>query len=316
MRFDVDRADAILRAFLHHDGDDVAARGGVELSVRADDAEIGVAVLQIEATNQLEIRSDAIRIVDVAGLDERQEVHFRRLHHADQTARGVDIVADEADFLHARLVALDDREDDVDAAVRQFDGAVGNLGGGAAGAAIDFLHARNVGFRNLRTEGGMGARAQFGLQILGLDLAVALDGDAIDLVAFGNANEDVAALAARGNRREPAALAQSLETLFDLLGACSREEGTDRLGVDARVPFHDDRGRSGSRKSEQRREHGDQKGRRFPNTAGGLHVKQVLVATIRRPERGANDIHKRMASTATPGPSNLLQGLPYPANAE
>ena len=65
MRFHIDRADRILNAFLDGDRDDVAALRRVELSVGADDAKIGIAVLEIEAADTFEVGGDPVGIVDV-----------------------------------------------------------------------------------------------------------------------------------------------------------------------------------------------------------------------------------------------------------
>ena len=122
MRFDIDGGDRILRALLDRDGDDIAALLRVELRVRADDPEIGIAVLQIKAANEFEIRRDLVGIIDVGRLEERHEIHLRRLHQIAQLAGGKDFVADEIDGLDAGLFALVDGEDDIDPAVGQIDG--------------------------------------------------------------------------------------------------------------------------------------------------------------------------------------------------
>ena len=84
---DVDLADLVLLALVHDDRDAIAARRLVELHIVRDDTEIGIAILEIEAAKQLEIRRDAVRIINVRVLQERQEIALRRGHLIAKPAR-------------------------------------------------------------------------------------------------------------------------------------------------------------------------------------------------------------------------------------
>ena len=134
-----------MRAFLNGNRQNPALLGFVIDSIRRNDAEIRIAVLQVVAADEFEIRSDLVRIVDVAALEEREEVHLGGLHQTDELAGRIDLVADEVDLLDAGLGAFVDRVDDVDAPVRQGHRAVADRRGGAAGAAVDVLDALDVG---------------------------------------------------------------------------------------------------------------------------------------------------------------------------
>jgi len=79
MRFNVHGGNAVLRSFLDRDGEDVSALRRVEVRFRIHDVEVGVAVLQIKPANQFEIGGYPVRIIDIARLDEGQEVHLGRL---------------------------------------------------------------------------------------------------------------------------------------------------------------------------------------------------------------------------------------------
>ena len=85
------------------------------------------------------------------------------------------------DLLNAGLVAFNDAEDDVDASVRQIDRPKADFRRSASRPAIDFRQSRDVGLGHLRVEFCAGARAHLLLQDVSLDLAVALEGDAIDV---------------------------------------------------------------------------------------------------------------------------------------
>ena len=76
-RIDVDGADPVLLALLDRDGDDVAAARGVELRVGRKNAEIGVAVLEVVAADQLLVGGEPVGIVDVGVLEEAEEVRSR-----------------------------------------------------------------------------------------------------------------------------------------------------------------------------------------------------------------------------------------------
>src|SRR6185312_7269318 len=119
VRDDVDLADLVLRALVDGEGDDEALLGRVVLTDRREDSHVGVAVLEVEAAQEVAVGLDAVRIVDVGGLQEAQPVADRGLDHAPEPARRISVRADEADVLHAGLLAFADVEDEVHAVVRQ-----------------------------------------------------------------------------------------------------------------------------------------------------------------------------------------------------
>ena len=85
--FDVDAADPVLLALIDGDRDDIAAGVRVELRIGGDDAEIGIAVLQVIAADELQIGGEPVRIVDVRALEEAQKVGLGGRHDAAQAAR-------------------------------------------------------------------------------------------------------------------------------------------------------------------------------------------------------------------------------------
>lgn len=112
------RADGVLLTLFDGDGDDPAGLvAGLDVAgIGVDDAEVGVAVLEVVAAHDVEVGGDAVGIVDVGGLDEREEVHLGRRHQTLEGRFRVGAVADEVDGADTGLVALVDGEDDVGAA--------------------------------------------------------------------------------------------------------------------------------------------------------------------------------------------------------
>ena len=71
-------AEVILRPFLDGESDDEALLRRVVFAGRRDDLHVGVAVLEIEAPHQIAIGLDAVRIVDVGGLQEAEDSSMLR----------------------------------------------------------------------------------------------------------------------------------------------------------------------------------------------------------------------------------------------
>ncbi len=99
--------------------------------------------------------------------------------------------------------------------------------------------------------------ADLALELLGLDLAVALEGDAVDDLVLGNGDDHAAAAAAHAHVGEQAGGVEVLHALVHGVVVGSREVRADRLAVDAAVPADADLGESGRKK----RQEGQQEGR-------------------------------------------------------
>ena len=78
-RLEVDRADAVLLAFLDLEGDQEALALRIVFGQRGHHLHVGKAVLEVEAANQVAIGLDPVRIVDVAAAEEAQQVGFAGL---------------------------------------------------------------------------------------------------------------------------------------------------------------------------------------------------------------------------------------------
>ena len=81
LRLNIDAAKAVLLALLDGEDDDKTAPCRIVFANRGDDAHVDEAVLEIEAAQQLAIGFDPVRIIDIAGLQERQQAGLGGLYH-------------------------------------------------------------------------------------------------------------------------------------------------------------------------------------------------------------------------------------------
>ena len=173
-RFHLDGAETIDRAFLDRHRNDERIALGVVVHLGGDDAEVRIALVEVEAADEFEVGVDAVGVVDVRGLQPAHEVRFRRRHLVAETAVGKRFVADEFDLGNLALRIFVDDEDEVDAAVGtrnhlRLDGRVV-----AAGTAIEFKNALDVALHQSLAERTARFRLNFGLERRVLDLACCL----------------------------------------------------------------------------------------------------------------------------------------------
>ncbi len=236
------RADRVLLALFDGDRDHptVGVRTLDVAGVGVDDAEVGVALAEVVAPDEVEVVGDPVGIVDVGGLDERQEVHLGRGYQPLQRPLAHRVVADEADRDDAGLIALVDLVDHVDRAVGQVDGPVGDLGGPASGAAVDFLDPRQIGLDHRLVEGAPGLRLDLPLQGCLLDLLVALEHHAVDQIVLAHRHHGATAAGGDLDIREHAAGEQVAAGLLGRARCGAGDVGTDGVGIDAAVALNDD----------------------------------------------------------------------------
>ena len=227
----------MLPLFNGHD-DVVALALGIVAHVGADDAEVGIAVLQIKAANELLIGRDLVGIIDVGRLEEGEPVHLGGLHEIAQTRGGEVVVAREIDGANAGLAALVDSEDHVHAAIGQIDGAGGHRGVGTTAATIEVQNALDIG---LHSRGAIGAAAlglDFGRDHFALELAVALESDAVDQLIFRHIDDDAATNPLGADSGEQAGGVKLLDGLVDAGGISPGEIIADRFSIDALAAAH------------------------------------------------------------------------------
>ena len=79
--------------------------------VAEDDLHVGVAVLEVEAADQIAVGLDAVGVVNVGGLQKAEKVRLRGLDDVSQAVIRIGMVAGEDDGFDAGLFALVDFED-------------------------------------------------------------------------------------------------------------------------------------------------------------------------------------------------------------
>src|SRR5262249_369999 len=126
--------------------------------------------------------------------------------------------AGELDDLHPRLDALVNLEDEIDAVVRQLDDLGLDADIESAAAPINLDETRHVGLHHRARERAALLRLNFRLELLVLDLLVALERDPIDHRVFGDDQDQPPALDARLNDLEQAGRIERLDAFVDLVG--------------------------------------------------------------------------------------------------
>src|SRR5262249_54058418 len=158
------------------EGDDESPPFRIVLPDCGNDAYIDVAVLEIKPPQQFAIRLDPIRIVDVTGLQECQKSGCRGLDHVLEAVARIGTVADEIDGLDAGLAAFRDLEDEIDAVVRKVDDLGLDADVEAAAAAINLHETGNIRLHDRARQGAAFLGLNFSLELIVLDLLVALEG--------------------------------------------------------------------------------------------------------------------------------------------
>ena len=137
-------AERVFRAFVDGERHDVLALGRVEGRVRRQHLEVGIAVRQVEAAQQLLVGLQLLFAVDVLLVQPAQPVGLAGLDDARQVRARIGLIADENDRANARPVALGDHEDDVDAVVSELVDLRLDGGAAASAARVVFLDAIDV----------------------------------------------------------------------------------------------------------------------------------------------------------------------------
>src|SRR5215468_4725894 len=154
-------------------------------------------------------------------------------------------MAEELDALYAGLYALSDFEDEVDAIAGELDDFGVYADVEAAAAAIDLDDARGVGLHDGTRERTALLRLDFGLELIVLDLLVALEGNAVDDRVFDDRDGQPSALDRRSNILEQASGNKRLHAFVDLEGVklATRswpEVGADGVRLDPLVALNND----------------------------------------------------------------------------
>src|SRR6266436_4991196 len=259
----LDRPYPILLAFLDLESYQKTLAFRIVFRQRGHHLNVGEAMLQIKAANQVTIGLDPVRIVCVSSTEETQEIGFARLDDIPEAIRRISIVADEFDRLDAGFRALGNGENEIDAVVRLFDDFGIDAHVIAAGAAIDLGDTLGVGLDHGTRQRAARLGLDFRGKLLVLDLLVALERHAADHRVFDHRHQQATARLTDFDVLEQACLDQRFQAVIDTglieTPAGTRLEiGANGLDLDAAIALDLNR-RHGLGDGWRRNNHGGQR---------------------------------------------------------
>ena len=219
---DLDLAHGVDVPFVHVDRDEdvVLLRGDGHL--RGLDVHVGVAAVLVVGTQLLQVALQRLARVAVVLAVPGQPVRGLQLEAVEQLVLAVGPVADDVDLADLGALALDDVDGDPHLVARHLDHVGVDLDRVLAAAEVlvgqvpgDFLQHRAVEGLALR----QADVAQRALQVLGLDVLVALDLEALDRGPLEHHDDQRVAVTAQ----------------LDVAEEAGREQGLDRLLLPAGV---------------------------------------------------------------------------------
>lgn len=181
---DRDRSETVALPLLDHEGDDEGVLFRCQFRHRRLDAEIGIAMGQIELAQKLAVEVQPVRIVGVVRREELVPAAFLGTDHVTQRRIAEALVADEGNLLDSGPRSFRDLEHQIDAVLLKLDDLRLHLGGETAAAAVDLQQALDI-FLNPRA-GIDTARSKLYLaaQILVVEDVVTLEVDTVDHGVF------------------------------------------------------------------------------------------------------------------------------------
>src|SRR5581483_3138335 len=208
--------DAILLAFLDLESDQEALLVRIVFRQRGNDLHVGETVLEVVTSNQVAVGFDAVGIVDVVAAEETQQVRLVRLDHVLEAVGRIGRVADELDGIDAGLLALVDREDQIDAVVGLLDDFGDDRHVIAAGVTIDIGDSLGIRLDHRTRQRSARFGLNFGRELLVLDLLVAFENDAANDRILDHRDDDSAAGLVDFHVLEQAGFDQALQAVVDM----------------------------------------------------------------------------------------------------
>ena len=262
---EVDRRHPVLLPFFDLEGDKEALLVRIVFGQRRNDLHVGIAVLQIEAADQVAVSFDTVRIVQVTGGQEAEEVRLAGLDHVLQAVRRKRLVADELDRAHAGLGTFIDGEDQIDAIIGLLDDFRRDLNVIPARAAVDFGDAQRVGLHERPRQRAARLGLHLSRELFVLDLLITLERHASDHRVFHHDDHQPATGLVDAHVLEQAGLDQRLQAvvnpaLIQPTTGAGLKIRTNGLHLDAAVTFDHDRTGALCR-CRHRRQHGGDRGR-------------------------------------------------------
>ena len=250
---DVDLAEPVALTLVDREGDHETVAVGGQLGDRRDDAEIGVALGQIEFAEELAVIGEPVGIVGVGGREKAIPAALFRLNRGAQRAVTEDAIADEVDAAHTGRRSLVNLEDEIDAVFRQLDDLGLDACGEAAAAAVELQNAAHIILHPRAGINGARARLDLCVEILVRDFRVSLEGDAVEDRVLDHPDDQHIAFTVQLDVREEPRVEQRLQRAVDALwipwiAGLHEQVRAYGLGLDALNAFDADIGdRSGGR---------------------------------------------------------------------
>ncbi len=189
---DLYRAEFVTLPFLHHIGDDEVLLVGRQFGDRADHAEIGIALRQVELAQFLLVERQPVGIVACARAENAGQPRLLGDHFAAQLAVGKLLVADDVDLADLRFRPFIDFEDDIDAVLIELNQLGLDRCSKATLALVQLDDTGHVG-AHLRTRIDLPRRElDFRLNLVVLQPLVPFQDDTVDDRVFAHFDGDIA----------------------------------------------------------------------------------------------------------------------------
>jgi hypothetical protein len=219
----------------------------IEFAHRGHDANVGKAMLQVESAQQVAIRLDPVRIIDVARLHEAEEIGLGGLDDVLEPVVRIIPVADETDALDAGFLAFVDLENEIHAIVRELDDLRHHAHVVAPVAPILLDDALGVRLHDRAGQRATNLRLNLAEELLVLGFDVPLECDPVDDRIFDNRHIQPTAGLTDADILEQAGCVEALQAFVNGRGvqaAAGRfEVGADGVGFDPAIPFDHDTAR-------------------------------------------------------------------------
>ncbi len=188
LAFDRHRPELVALPFLDHISDDEVLPVVGQFGDGGNDAEIGIALRQVELAQLLLVIGQPVRIIGGVGREKGRQAAFTRRHLPLQPAVRESMVAKDVDLPDAAAIPLGDLIDDIDAVLVEphqlrFDGC-----GIAALPLVELDDASDVRAHAAARIDLARRQMQFGVDLVGLEATVPLKDDAVDHRVLGDLN--------------------------------------------------------------------------------------------------------------------------------
>ena len=241
---DVDGGDPIALALFEGEGDDEAAAVRHELGDGRNDAEVDIAVGEVEPAEQLTVERQPVGIVGVRAGGEAIPRVLDGLDLVAERAVAEARVADEVDHLDFRDRPLVDLEHEVDPVLRKLDDLGLDAHGEAAAAPVDLGQPLQVRLHPRPGVDHARLKLDLGFELVVRDIVVTLEGHAIDDRVLHHADDERVSFPPNGHVGEEARIEQALEGLVDRIGIVvvarpDRHVGPHGFRLDTLVALHE-----------------------------------------------------------------------------